>query len=182
MLLPLYELFKFGIAFFALVRIAPYAKPRREGKKRVITASLSVLIFAASWILSATVSPPEAVFLLMGNEKWVRRNVDVDAIQTWLLSKEVDPHLEKCYDFANPPDDLPHFVTDFGPKYIVFSGYRSEEERSVTFEWGGGLEHWGFVVGLPTMKAKQKGRIQHGGHVVEYRRPIKPGVYVYDGG
>ncbi len=80
-------------------------------------------------------------------------------------------------------DDLPDFITNFEPKYISFYAEKSTREKNIKFEWGGGLGHWGIVIGSPTTKTKQEGRIEEpGSSYVEYRRPIMQGVYIFDGG
>lgn len=176
----LVEPLKIAILIYTLARLVC---PKHDLRPRqyLFAMLLCILIFAGSWVLGSTSLSPVAGFL-KGCEEWIDRNVDVDAIQTWLMSDEADAHMGQHHLSGNLRDNLPHFVTDFDPKYIVFYGRESDEERSLKFEWGGALNHWGFVVGLPTMKASQKGRFRRGGSVVEYRRPIKPGVYVYNAG
>lgn len=178
----LYEPLKIGVVLFALVRVTLPVKPRRERRKCIITASLTLLIFFASWILPMAILPAPTVFFLKGYEKWVHQNVDCDTIQTWLLSEDADVHSEHRYYSGDFPDELPNFIKDFGPKYVVFDEYKSEKGKFITFEWGGALGHWGIVVGPPTITTKQEGRIRRSKSIVEYRHPIKPGIYLYYAG
>ena len=173
--------FKGAVVLLAIIRFL-YVKYVKKIKKYFTTAILSILIFIGSWILPFICLPPGAVFFLKGYEKWVSKNVDIKAIQTWLLSGEADKYIGQIYA-GNFPDDLPDFMTDFDPKSIFFHGEESERGKSVKFEWGGGLGHWGIVVGSPTTKTKQKGMIgEPGSPYVEHRRPIIPGVYIFYGG
>jgi len=165
--------------FILIVVIARLAYPKQDiiCKQYLVSALLSILIFVFSWALPMTVWHPGSGFL-KGYEKWVERNVDVDGIQTWLLSEETEKYLGQRFSIGSL-DPLPQLVTHFEPKHIAFYGDDYEKGRCVVFEWGGALAHWGFVVGLPAMKAKQKGRFHKGSSEVESRHPIKPGVYVY---
>jgi len=177
MLVLLYEPCKILVVLFAIMRRCRSLTPRRERKRRMTTASLAVLFFVGSWVLPMIFLPPVAVFL-KGYEEWVCRNVDIDAIQTWLLSKEAHGYFGQTYSIGSL-DPLPGLVTDFDPKHIAFHGDEHGKGRCVVFEWGGALARWGFVVGLPTMKTKLKGRIQSDKSCVEHRRPLKPGIYVF---
>jgi hypothetical protein len=172
------EPLKIAILIFVVARIA-HPKQGRKRKEYIFAALLPVLIFAGSWALALSVPPLE--LFLKGSEEWVRRNVDVDGIQTWLVSEEAERYFGQAYGKGSL-DHLPRLVTHFEPKHVAFHGDDHENGRCVAFQWGGALNRWGFVVGLPTMKARQKGRFQRGGSVVEYRRQIRPGVYVYDAG
>ena len=56
-------------------------------------------------------------------------------------------------------------------------------KRSVEFEWGCALEHWGIIIGLPEMETPQEEDcIDLSESEREYRRPIQPGVYIFDRG
>lgn len=181
MLIVLYEPLKIAVVLLAIIRFL-YVKYVKKLKKYFTAAILSILIFIGSWILPFICLPPGAVFFLKGYEKWVSKNVDIIAIQTWLLSEEADKYLDERYSY-NFPDDLPDFTTNFNPKFMIFHGDESEKGKSIEFGWGGGLAHWGIVVGTPAMETKQEGRIEEpGSSYVEYRRPIMQGVYIFDGG
>jgi hypothetical protein len=182
MVIFLYEPFKISVLLFAIIRIFFHLEPVQKLRRYITTALLSILIFIASWILLFTCHPPGAVFFLKGYEKWIAKNVDVKAIQTWLLSGDADKYLDRRYRY-NFPDDFPVYITDFEPKFVIFHGHESEKGKCIEFGWGGGLAYWGVVVGPPTMKTKQEGRFEEpGSSYVEYRCPIIPGVYIFNGG
>ncbi len=180
-LLIIYEPLKIAVVLLTFFRFL-YVKYVKKLKKYFTTAILSILFFIGSWILPFICLPPGAVFFLKGYEKWVSKNVDIKAIQTWLLSGEADKYIGQIYA-GNFPDDLPDFMTNFNPKSMEFHGEESEKGKCIEFESGGGLAHWGILVGSPTMKTKQEGRIEEpGSSYVEYRRPIMQGVYIFNGG
>lgn len=176
----LYELLKIAIVLFAVTRIFFHLKAAKRNKKYVITALVSVLIFTGHWIFLFTFGQPGAVYYLRGFEKWVTKNVDVDAVQTWILSQEADNYLCHRYERDNFPSDLPDFIKNVNPEWIVF--FASEKGRCIEFMWVNGIsEYKGIVVGSPVMKTKQEELIKHSNTDFQYRRSIKPGVYVVEG-
>ena len=177
-LIFVYEPLKIAVITLSIIRLC-IVKHAKKLNKYLITTIISILMFIGSWILPFICLQPGAVSFLKGYEKWVSKNVDVKAIQTWLLSGEADKYMGNTYA-GDLPDDLPDFVINFEPKYVYFKAEKSGKEKILIFEWGGVLGHWGIVVGSPTTKTKQKGRIEEpGSSNVEIRRPIIPGVYIY---
>ena len=177
----IYEPLKIAVVILAVLRLV-YVRYIKKLKDCFDAVILSILIFVGSWLIPFYCLPPGAVFFLKGYEKWIDKNVDVKAIQNLLLSGEINKYVDESYRY-NFPNDLPDFMTDFEPKFIRFHGEKSEKGKSIEFGWGGGLGYWGIVIGAPTAKTKQKGRIEEpGSSYVEYRRPIIPGVYIFDGG
>ena len=82
---------------------------------------------------------------------------------------------------GNFPEEVPDFLVSFNPVHIWFRGSAPEGGPRIVFGWGGPLAHWGLVVGLPDMPMPEENPI-HDGSETEFRRPIKPGVYVFDRG
>jgi len=179
-LIFIYEPLKIAVVVFAVVRFC-IVKHAKKLNKYFITAILSILMFIGSWILPFHCLPPGAVFFLKGYEKWVSKNVDINAIQTWLLSGEADKYTGEQYS-PNYPDDFPDFMTNFNPNIIIFHGEESEKGKGVEFQTGLGLAYWGILVGSPATKTKQEGVIKHSESDYEYRRSIQPGVYIFDRG
>jgi uncharacterized membrane protein len=181
----LYEILKIVIVLFAVTRIFFHLKPDKRNKKYAVTALVSVLIFIGSWVFMFTVDQPGAVYYLRGFKEWVTKNVDVDAVQAWILSEEADKYLKNkpsAYFKDDFPGDLPDFITNFGPEYIAFYEDNSENERCVKLTWLHGIsEYKGIVIGSPAMKTKQEELIKHSNYDFEYRRSIKSGVYVVHG-
>lgn len=180
-----YELSKVAIVLFSVIRNFFHLKPDQRKKRYAVTALISVLIFIGSWVFFFTLHQPGAVHYLRGYEKWVINNVDVNTIQTWMLSPEADKYLKNksnVYFNDDFPEDLPNFITKYSPKYIAFYKDNSENERCIKILWRSGIsEYKGIVVGSPTVKTKQEELIKHSNTDFEYRRSIKPGVYVVEG-
>lgn len=121
--------------------------------------------------------PPLAPAFLRGFEQWVLREVDTDAIQQWLAAeghKYVGWNLGSGHGF---PEDFPDFLVRFKPSYISFHDSVPEGGLRVEFGWAGGWQAWRLVVGLPDMPMPKEGLSGD-----EYRRPIKPGVYIVEEG
>lgn len=181
----LYELLKIAIVLFAVTRIFFHLRPNKRNKKYAITALVSSLIYIGFWIFFFSFHQPGPIHFLKGFEKWVAKNVDVDAVQTWILSEEADKYLRdkpNAYIKDTFPIDLPDFITNFGPEYIAFYEDDSENGRCIKFTWLHGIsEYKGIVIGSPATKTKQEKLIKHSNYDFEYRRSIKPGVYVVEG-
>lgn len=180
-LIFIYEPLKVSVVILAIFRFV-YVKHVKKLNKYFYTAILSIILFIGSWLIPFLCFSPGAVTFLQGYEKWVEKNVDIKAIQTWLLSGDADKYVSSQYG-DNLPDDFPDFMTNFEPRFITFNTEYSKRGKSIQIETGLGLNIWGIVIGLPTTKTKQQGRIEEpGSSYVEYRRPIIPGVYIFDGG
>jgi len=181
----LYELLKIVILLFAVTRLSFHLKTGKRNKKYAITALVSFLIYIGSWIFMFTFDQPGSVYHLRGFKKWIVKNVDVDAVQTWIMSQEAEQY------FRNKPnayfkDDftkgLPDFVTNVGPEYITFRGGESDEAKHIVIGWSSLDTSWGIVVGSPAMKTKQEGKIRHSKYHNEFRYPIKPGIFIFSEG
>ena len=176
----LYELLKIVIVIFAVTRIFFHLKPEKRSKKYAITALMSFLIFIGYWISLPMFHQPGAVHFLRGFEKWVAKNVDVDAIQTWIMSQDAGKYLGHRYVQGNFPSDLPDFITNPNPFWIDI--YESEIGRYVGLLWPHGfVEYNGVVIGSSIMKIKQEELIKHSNTDFEYRRSSKPRVYAVVG-
>jgi hypothetical protein len=181
MIFFLYEPVKITFVLLAIVLIFLKTKPVKVFVTNIVTVLLSILIFVICLILPLKFNPPGAVYFLKGYETWVNKNVDINDIQEWFISGQADKYLNQTYTYKFP-EDLPDFMTNFEPKYIIFNDHKTERGKCIEFGWGGSLSYWGIVVGPPTMESQQEGRIEHHSSYVEFRRSIKPGVYIYSGG
>ncbi len=117
-----------------------------------------------------------------GYEQWILKEVDVDAIQEWLAAEGHKYAGRGYYTPENFLENWPGFLTEFKPAYISFPDSAWQAGPRVEFEWGGPLAHWGFVIGLPAMPMPEKGVINLTPTLFEFRRPIKPGVYIFERG
>ena len=151
----LYEISKIAIVIFAVMRIFFHLKPDERNKRYAITALVSFLIFIGSWVFFFTLHQPGAVHYLRGYGKWVTKNIDIDSIQTWILSQEADKYSDHTYDRASIPSDLPDFIRNVNPEWIYIR--KNETGRCIKLTWRHGIsEYKGIVVGSPEMKQKRK--------------------------
>lgn len=181
----LYGLLKIVIVLFAVTRIFFHLKSGKRNKKYAVTALVSVLIYIGSWVFMFTFDQPGSVYHLRGFKKWVIKNVDVDAVQTWILSQETEKYFgnkHSAYMNQDFPKGLPDFVTNVAPEYIAFRAGESDEEKHIVIGWSSLDTSWGIVTGSPAMKTKQEGRIRHSKYHNEFRYPIKPGIFAFSEG
>ena len=181
----LYELLKIVIVIFAITRLSFHLKTGKRSKKYAVTALMSVLIFIGSWIFPFAFGQPGSVHRLRGFKKWIVKNVDVDAVQTWIVSQEAEQYFkDKPSAFINEdlPKGLPDFITNVNPEYITFRTGKSDEEKYIVIGWSALDMSWGIVLGSPTMKTKQEGKIRHSKYQYEFRYSVKPGIFVFTEG
>ncbi len=182
-ILFIYEPLKILIILIAFFRIFLGSEQLEKLKRYNTTFILTILIFFGSWVLFLVLghwfSGP--VYFLNGYEKWVMKNVEIDKIQDWLVSGDADKYIPNYY-MDNPPNDLPDSMKNFKRQYIKFNEQKSRRGKSIVLEWGGPPAHWGIVVGLPTSEIQQDEVIKESESYYEYRRSIKPGIYIYYGG
>jgi len=173
----LYELLKVVIVLFAIIRIFFNLSPGRRNKKYVATALFSFLIYIGSCVFVFTLHKPGSVYYLRGFKEWATRNVDIDAVQVWILSKEADEYIGHRYEQGNVPSDLPDFIKNVNPFWI--DCYESENGRFIELLWPHAFsEYKGIAVGSPAIKTEQEELIKHSNYNFQYRHSIKPGVYV----
>lgn len=132
------------------------------------------------WFFLYTTFPlsPSPVFL-KGFEKWVLKEADIDAIQTWLTSKGAK-HAEQHYSAEDGfGEDLPECLINLNPKFISISNSTSLNEPSVEITWSFFRDYYGLIIGSPEMETPDKGRIKLHRAYYEFRRPVKRGAYVF---
>lgn len=152
---------------------------------RTLRHILLQLVFPAVCLLALTrpvkIPHPLAEIFLMGFEQRMLKQVDIEAIQQWLLT-EGAKHSGRTYRY-DLPVDLPASVAGVHPPTVVFSEAVSDRDMTVEFLWiePHGDEH-GLVVGPRSMQTPPAGmmRTPDGRH--EFQRPIKPGAYVISRG
>ena len=178
----LYELLKIIIIIVAITRLSFHLKPSRRSKKYAITALVSILIFIGSWIFMFTFDQPGSVYQLKGFKKWAVKNVDIHAVQTWIMSEQAEKYFKNkpnIYYKGDFPEALPDFITHVDPEYIYFPIGESDEEKTIVIGWSALDMSWGIVAGSPAMKTKQEGKIRHSDNFYEFRYPTKPGIFVF---
>jgi hypothetical protein len=123
-------------------------------------------------------SPLSAVFL-EGFEQWVRQEVDIDSIQTWLVNEGAKHAGQHYVAEAGFPEDLPKCLIELSPVVISFVNYDSQNGPNVEISWFLFKENYGLIIGPPEMETSEEERIEPYTGGSEFRRPIKPGAYVF---
>jgi hypothetical protein len=179
-----YQLLKLGLLICATVVLIVGIS---YGKLRLVSHKVGVALFVCAVVTFLgywQVSPPGALIFLQGSKKWVEHEVDTIAIQNWLSTadgKYWDQH--QTYDIREGfPAQFPTCLVSFNPKFIWFQHSDLDGLKTIRFGWGGGLSSWGFVVGEPGLKIPEREKAQISNSYIEYRRIVKPGVYVFNGG
>jgi len=125
---------------------------------------------------------PLAPVFLEGFEQWVLQEADIDGIQTWLASegaKHAGKHYSAQEDFGG---ELPECLVELKPMLVSFSDSVSPDGPRVEIIWLLFMDEYGLIVGPPTMDTPEKGRIKLKKAFHEFRRPVKPGAYVFTRG
>jgi len=166
-----------GISEF--VRLFPWPSTFRHQLLRLTFLLLPSVVFFASF---ATTTPLAPIFLA-GFEQWTAQEVDIDAIQQWLSTE--DPQLEGRSDSAREltAKELPSCVAALAPLNVSFRNAGPQGETTVELLWPSGFSDvHGLIVGPRTMETPEAGMIKLPDGRNEFRRPIRPGVYVFSRG
>ena len=124
------------------------------------------------------VSPLSPVFL-EGLEQWVKKEADIDSIQTWLAS-EGEKHRGRHYVAEDGfPEGLPDCLVDLKPRLISFSNSDSQNGLKVEITWFLFMDEYGLIIGSPKMKTPEEGCIKLRRDYYEFRRPVELGAYVF---
>jgi hypothetical protein len=136
-------------------------------------------ICLAAILIPIRVSEPAAAAYLRGFERRMLEEVDIDAVQQWLIANGLE-YAGREY-FSDFPAELPGCLTEFHPWVIRFGDVASEHGITVEFRWlAPHGENFGLIVGPPTMKTPEEGMIRlPDSGFNEFRCPIKLGVYVF---
>jgi len=172
-----------GVAFLII------CSGRRLGKKQLVISLFSLSVALIVCLLNfplMKLRPAGAQVFLKGFEKWVNNNVDTNSIQLWIQSTdekywESGRVLDMAY-YKGIQEELPDFMKEFGPKYIHFELSELDNSKTVHFRWGGGMFSWNLVIGEPNMKMPAQEVEWFSDYDVEFRRFLKPGVYVFSRG
>ena len=165
-------------SIIALIRLISLVLKHSDIRQILFMLALLVLGPAIVFCAFEYISPLSPVFL-EGFEQWVLKETDIDAIQTWLES-EGAKHIGQVYSSKEGfPDDLPKFLVDLNPKLISFKYSTSRNGPIITFNWLLFMDDYGLIVGPPEMETPQKGLIKLRRDYYEFRRPVKPGAYIF---
>ncbi|MHC4172202.1 MAG: hypothetical protein ACYTBX_09810 [Planctomycetota bacterium] len=125
---------------------------------------------------------PLAPVFLEGFEQWVLQEADIEAIQQWLTS-EGAKHAGQQYDAEEAlSKGLPECLVELNPVSISFSDSSSKNGPRAELIWFLFMDDYGLIVGPATMETPEKGHIKLRKAYYEFRRPVKPGAYVFSRG
>lgn len=159
-------------------------KTKTLDAKKFLLAVTPLLLAVGYLLLNAftTATGPGAWHFLRGYEKWVAKEVNIPEIRQWLLSLPDEYSGQSYFQAKDFPSQLPEAITSFEPYHIYLSEFKNGQ-RSVKFEWGCAFGHFGIVIGTPEMDTpKEETLIKHSDSDYEFRRPIEPGVYIFERG
>jgi hypothetical protein len=171
------------LSLFTERTINSCSKPRSL-KKAGINALLVIvaLVITIGSILSSALLPAGAEIFLHGFDKWIKKNVDTVSIQNWLETAG-EQYFNKSYSIKEGfPQELPEFIVRLHQSYISFNESELDGSKVIMLSWGGGMSHWGVVVGNPEMKMPSEGKIEIHEGFVRFQKPVKAGVYIFDEG
>ncbi len=136
-----------------------------------------VIVICAFLYIPPPLSPSLA--FLKGFEQWVLQEAEIDAIQTWLANdgaKHAGQHYSSEDGFGM---DMPECLVNLNPKFIYIVNTASQNGPSVEIIWSFFREYYGLTVGSPEMETPEKGHIKLNRSDYEFRRPVKPGAYIF---
>jgi hypothetical protein len=169
----------FILAFVNLIRVIIYScKTKKVQWLELFLTLIPFLIFAAVYTGVLPFGSPVKSFL-RGYEKYVKKTADIPAIQEWLISLPPEYSGQRFFEASDFPEKLPTSVKILNPYHMYFSEFEAEK-RSVEFEWGCALQHFGIVIGQPGMEAPQgEEYVEIDDYTSDIRRPIQSGVYIF---
>ena len=168
--------------FITLVVIAPMAVIRLLIRRHTLGHLLLRLAFPAVCLVALLIpieTETGAPVYLQGFGQRMLAKVDIEAIQQWLATDGVK-YVGREYRH-NFPSDLPGCLTEFHPWLITFSDITSEHGVLIEFRWYAPHgENFGLVIGPPSMESSTDDITWlPDSSMSEFRRPIKPGAYVF---
>jgi len=166
------------IAVFASI-LALVSLLLRHGSLGRILLKLVLILLGPVIVCCAFVyiTPLSPVFL-EGFEQWVLQETDIDAIQTWLASEGAN-HAGQSYSTEDGfPEELPECLVKLHPRYMVFGDSDSQDGPNVEIVWFFVMDDYGLIVGSPAMETPEEECIKLDAYY-EFRRPVKPGAYVF---
>jgi hypothetical protein len=183
------------IPFYLILMLLPFVRAiigvctscwhiRTVPRESIMSVVVLVIVVAAP-LAPFFVSLPGADPFLKGYKLWAQKHVDIDAIQDW-IAKAPDCYWNEPETYNSregKPDGFPQCLKDCKFQYVFFEQSDLDNSKVVRLEWGGGMSHWGVVIGLPQMKMPDKRKCEISeSHEVESRNTVKPGAYVYERG
>ncbi|MEN6333396.1 MAG: hypothetical protein ABFE01_03990 [Phycisphaerales bacterium] len=171
------------IVFITAAIVVPMVVVRFLDRRLTLGHKLVRLVFPgvclAVVLVPIKAAGPGAAIYLRGFERRMLEKVDIEAVQRWLVA-EGGRHTGRAYR-DNFPSELPACLTEFRPDEILFSDAAFERGITIEFRWHSPHgENYGLIVGPSSMEAPEESMIPlPDSGLNEFRRPIKPGAYVF---
>ena len=176
------------IFFFVMLPIAACASilavinlvHQHSNLGQILSKLVLLILVPVTVICTFLYTIPLSPIFLKGFEQWILKEADIDAIQTWLAS-EGAKHAGKQYNARDGlSEKLPTCLVNLNPKIISFKHSASQNGPSVEITWYFFMDDYGLIIGPPEMETPKKGRIKlMDRSAYEFRRPVKPGAYIF---
>lgn len=150
----------------------------------LIISAIVLAVVIGSPPVALFIAPPGAETFLRGYVRWIPEHVDIDGIQDW-IAKAPEFYWNESETYSSDkgkPEGFPQCLKDCEFQYVSFEQSDLDGSNIVRLEWGGPFSHYGVVVGSPQMKMPDKTEYEINRSYVEFRKAIKPGAYIYEGG
>lgn len=184
MVIPVYLILMLLPLVQAIVGVcSSFWRIRAISRESIMSVVVLGIVVAAPFA-AFFVSLPRADMFLQGYKRWAQKHVDIDVIQDW-IAKAPDCYWNEPETYNSregKPDGFPQCLKDCEFQYVFFEQSDIDGSKVVRLEWGGGMAHWGIVVGPSQMKMPDKREYEISESCVEIRKTVKPGAYVYDKG
>ncbi len=174
-LFPLMAPIALSASILAIISLAI----RHRNISQILFKLLLILLGPAIVCFALFYTTPSSPVFLKGFEQWVLQEADIDAIQTWLVSEGAKHAGQHYISEDGFPEELPECLVKLKPWFISFSNSVSKNGPSVEIIWFFVSDEYGLIVGSPEMETPKKGRIILDHSTYEFRRPVKPGAYVF---
>jgi hypothetical protein len=160
-----------------IMRLASGWRKYTARKRCIRTAQIGIWLFSITalvlpGLLSNKPYSPSHERFTSGFADRIKSKADIEAIRNWLktLSKERCTGQATDLSFGGYPKS----VKVLKPRYVRL-GLDGSRNPNVRLTWGGGLSHWGVVIGTWNMQIPPSDFSQFR----DYRLPVEPGVYVW---
>lgn len=173
-LFPLIALLAVSSSIMAIISLV-----LRHNNARTIILKLALIILGPAIVCSAFYyTTPSAHVFLKGFEQWALQKTEINTIQKWLADEGAN-HAGRHYASEDGfPEELPECLVGLRPRRISFST-TTQNEIKVEIVWHYVTDDYGLIVGSASMETPEESRLKLTRSNYEFRRPVKPGAYVF---
>ena len=152
-----------------------------NGKISKILCQLLMILLGPAIIFGIFIcTPPGAATYLKGFKQYILKEVDIEAVQTWLATKgSIYARQEYYPDYGKDyPEELPSNLTKLHPSAIFISDSVAENGPVINLSWPFGMDGCELIIGPPDMKIPKRTLTETDQGIKEFTRIIKPGAYI----